>query len=85
MSATLRKIFLGLNLLPIIESASHLLLLDAANAGQARSLVKLAKEQIPLYAGVKMSQHQITFQKVLGVANIRGRLASVINDSVQFY
>ena len=66
---------LGLNLLPVVESASHLLLLDATDAGQVPgTLIQLAKEQIPLYAGVKLSQHQITFQEVLGLANIRGRL-----------
>jgi hydrogenase maturation protease len=40
----------------------------------AGTVVELTKEQIPLYAGVKLSQHQITFQEVLGLANIRGKL-----------
>jgi hydrogenase maturation protease len=66
---------LGLNLLPLVEECSHLLLLDAVNVGQAPgTLVELSREQIPLYAGVKMSEHQITFQEVLGLANIRGKL-----------
>lgn len=66
---------LGLNLLMIVEECSHLLILDAVNAGQpAGSVVELSKEQIPLYAGIKLSQHQITFQEVLGLANMRGYL-----------
>ena len=66
---------LGLNLLMIVEECSHLLLLDAVNVGKpAGTVVELEKEQIPLYAGVKLSQHQITFQEVLGLANIRGYL-----------
>jgi len=66
---------LGLNLLMIVEECSHLLILDAVNVGKpAGTIVELTKEQIPLYAGVKLSQHQITFQEVLGLANIRGYL-----------
>jgi hydrogenase maturation protease len=66
---------LGLNLLMIVEECSHLLILDAVNVGKpAGSLVELSKEQIPLYAGVKLSQHQVTFQEVLGLANVRGFL-----------
>jgi hydrogenase maturation protease len=66
---------LGLNLLMIVEECSHLLILDAVNVGKpAGTVVELNKEQIPLYAGVKLSQHQITFQEVLGLANIRGFL-----------
>jgi hydrogenase maturation protease len=37
-------------------------------------VIELAKDQSPLYAGVKLSQHQVTFQEVLGLANIRGLL-----------
>lgn len=66
---------LGLNLLMIVEECSHLLILDAVNVGKAPGTVaELKKEEIPLYAGVKLSQHQITFQEVLGLANIRGYL-----------
>ena len=71
---------LGLNLLMIVEECSHLLILDAVNVGApAGTVVELRKEQIPLYAGVKLSQHQITFQEVLGLANIRGLLPEYIH------
>jgi len=66
---------LGLNLLPLVEQTGHLLLLDAVNAGKVPgSIVELTKEQIPLFAGTKMSQHQLTFQEVLGLAHVRGAL-----------
>lgn len=66
---------LGLNLLPLVEEAGHLLVLDAINARKdPGTLIELARDDIPLYAGVKMSQHQLTFQEVLGLANVRGKL-----------
>jgi hydrogenase maturation protease len=66
---------LGLNLLPIVEDCSHLLVLDAIDAGKTPgTVIELTRDQIPLYAGVKLSQHQITFQEVLGLANIRSML-----------
>jgi hydrogenase maturation protease len=66
---------LGLSLLPYVEAASHLLILDAVDAGQPPGrLVTLEGEQIPLFSGMKMSQHQVTFQEVLGLALVRGKL-----------
>jgi hydrogenase maturation protease len=66
---------LGLNLLPVVESCSHLLVVDAVEAGQAPgTLVELSKEQIPLFGGIKLSQHQVTFQEVLALAGLRGYL-----------
>ncbi len=66
---------LGLNLLMLVEECSHLLILDAVNARKpAGTVIELAKEQIPLYSGIQLSQHQVTFQEVLGLANIRGKL-----------
>ncbi len=66
---------LGLNLLPLVEQCSHLLILDAVNVSkQPGTIVELSGDDIPLYSDVKMSQHQITFQEVLGLASIRGKL-----------
>jgi hydrogenase maturation protease len=66
---------LGLNLLPLVEETSHLLLLDAVDAGEtAGTVIELRREDIPLFAGVKLSQHQLTFQEVLGLARVRGKL-----------
>lgn len=66
---------LGLNLLPWVEESSHLLVLDAINGHkEPGTVIELPKEKIPLYTGIKMSDHQITFQEVLGLANFRGKL-----------
>lgn len=64
---------LGLNLLPWVEEASHLLVLDAINARHAApgAVLELAGEEIPLYHNIKMSDHQVTFQEVLGIARFR--------------
>lgn len=66
---------LGLNLLSWVEGASHLLILDAVNARQdPGSVLELDGEEIPMYTGIKMSDHQITFQEVLGLAKFREKL-----------
>jgi hydrogenase maturation protease len=66
---------LGLNLLPWVEEASHLLVLDAINAHkEPGTLIELRHSDIPLYTGIKMSDHQITFQEVLGLASFRDML-----------
>ena len=63
---------LGLSLLPLVEACDHLLLIDAIDAGQPPgTIVELCGDEIPLYAGIKISQHQLTFQEVLGLARIR--------------
>jgi hydrogenase maturation protease len=70
---------LGLNLLPLVEDCSHLLVLDAVEAGAVPgTLVELAKEQIPLFSGIKLSQHQVTFQEVLALAGLRGNLPAQV-------
>jgi hydrogenase maturation protease len=64
---------LGLNLLPLVEACSHLLVLDAVDAGKpGGSLVELVQDEIPQYNGMKLSEHQVGFQEVLGVAKFRG-------------
>lgn len=71
---------LGLNLLPWVEEASHLLVLDAINArSDPGTLIELEREQIPLYTGIKMSDHQVSFQEVLGLAQFRGQLPDYLH------
>ena len=65
---------LGLNLLPLVEECSHMLVLDAVDAeGPGGTLLEMRGEEIPLYSGVKMSEHQIGFQEVLALAKFRER------------
>jgi hydrogenase maturation protease len=66
---------LGLNLLPLVEESSHLLVLDAVNARrEPGTVIELKRDEIPLYSGIKLSDHQVTFQEVLGLASFRGKL-----------
>jgi hydrogenase maturation protease len=66
---------LGLALLPLVEECSHLLVLDAVDAGRPPgTLIELSGHEIPLRAGLKVSQHQVSFQEVLALAGSRDRL-----------
>jgi len=66
---------MGLDLLPLVESCSHLLILDAIDAGSPPgTIIEMSRDEIPLYNNVKMSEHQITFQEVLGFAKLREKL-----------
>ena len=66
---------LGMSLLPLVESCSHLLVLDALDAGSAPCVVmEMAREEIPLFARLKLSWHQLSFQEVLEFAEVRGKL-----------
>ncbi len=68
---------LGMALLPLVEACSHLLLLDAVDTGAPPATVtELSREEIPLFARLKLSLHQLSFQEVLQLANIRGNLPS---------
>jgi len=72
---------LGLNLLPWVEEASHLLVLDSvvSRFSMPGQVMELAKDEIPLYRNIKMSDHQITFQEVLGLAKIRGHFPEYLH------
>ena len=66
---------LGLNLLPLVEESSHLLVLDAIDGHkEPGTLIELAREEVPLFSTIKMSQHQLLFQEVLALAQVRGHL-----------
>ena len=71
---------LGLSLLQIVEESSHLLLLDAVNVGKPPgAVVEIRGEDIPLFTGIKLSEHQLTFQEVLGLAHVRERLPAQLH------
>jgi hydrogenase maturation protease len=68
---------LGMGLLSLVESSSHLLLLDAVDTGAPPgTIAELAKEEIPLFGRRKLSLHQLSFQEVLEFASVRGSLPS---------
>jgi hydrogenase maturation protease len=66
---------LGMNLLPWVEDASHLLVLDAVEAHkEPGTLIVLQGDEIQLMGMIKLSDHQVTFQEVLGLAKFRQHL-----------
>jgi hydrogenase maturation protease len=72
---------LGLNLLSWVEEASHLLVLDSvvSRFSLPGQVMELERDEIPLYRNIKMSDHQITFQEVLGIAKIRNHFPEYLH------
>jgi hydrogenase maturation protease len=65
----------GMNLLPAIEDAGSVLLLDAIDTGiTPGSAVTLEHDRLPRYLGTKVSPHQVDLRDVLGLAELRGTL-----------
>jgi hydrogenase maturation protease len=65
----------GLSLLPIIESATHVLLIDAIRSHvPAGTLVMLLGEDVPRMMSTKLSPHQIDVRELLALAELRGTL-----------
>ncbi|HTL04174.1 MAG TPA: HyaD/HybD family hydrogenase maturation endopeptidase [Gemmatimonadales bacterium] len=65
----------GMNLLPLVESARHLILIDAIRSGAAPgTLVVLEPAELPRYFSLKISPHQIDLREVLALAELRGLL-----------
>ncbi len=65
---------LGMDLLPYVERASHLLVLDAVDIGaQPGEVREYAKDEIELFYHGRISWHQLGFQEVLAVAKVRGK------------
>jgi hydrogenase maturation protease len=65
----------GLRLLPEIEDAGRLLLIDAIDVDrQAGEVIVLEIEEIPMFLSAKLSPHQVGVRDVLALAALRGRL-----------
>jgi len=65
----------GINLLPVIEDAHELILIDAIDVGAAPgTFVRLEHERLPRYLATKISPHQVDLRDVLGLAELRGTL-----------
>ena len=63
----------GMQILPWIEEADRLLIIDAIKAGgPAGSLVRLEDGEIPRHLHQKLSPHQIDLGEVLALAQLRG-------------
>lgn len=67
----------GMSLLPLIEDAERLVLLDAIVAGATPGeVVVLERDRLPIYLTRKLSPHQVDLRDVLAVAEWRGKLPS---------
>lgn len=69
----------GMTLLPVIQDADRVLVVDAIAAHQPPgSLVVLEKERLPIYLTRALSPHQVDLRDVLAVAELTGRMPEVI-------
>lgn len=65
----------GLTLLPVVEAADRLLVLDAIDIGtDPGTIVRLDGAEVPRVLGQKLSPHQIDLREVLALAELRGTL-----------
>ena len=65
----------GMNLLPLIESADTVILLDAIHLGHAPgTVIELDGDAVPRRLAAKLSPHQIDLGEVLAVAALRETL-----------
>lgn len=65
---------LGLDLLPLFEGRSHVIMVDAVETGKRPgSCVRLTGAELPAALEAKLSPHQIGLKDLLGVAQLTGR------------
>lgn len=63
----------GMRLLPYIEEADRLLVIDAIRAGEEPGeLVRLERNELPRHMSTKLSVHQIDLGEVFAIAELRG-------------
>ncbi len=66
---------MGLELLPYLESADAVLLLDAVQTGEPPgTLTRLENDAIPAAVAMRMSMHQVGLQESLAMCRFRGTL-----------
>lgn len=65
----------GIGLLPAIEGAERLLLIDAIDVGAPPGTpVTLEKAELPRLFSLRVSPHQVDLRETLALAELRGRL-----------
>ena len=63
----------GMELLPLLERADHLIVVDAIRCGQPpASIVRLEGGQVPAYFKTKLSPHQVGLSDVLAALTFKG-------------
>ena len=64
-----------MSLLPTIEDAGRVLLLDAVRTGDPPgTLHEVERDALPRYLAAKLSPHQVDLRDVLALAELRGTL-----------
>jgi len=63
----------GLELLPVVQDAQRLLVLDAVAGATPGQVVELAGDQIPRLLSAKLSPHQVGLLDVFAAARLLGR------------
>jgi hydrogenase maturation protease len=63
----------GLDLLPVVEDAARLLILDAVAGGQPGQVVRLDGDQLPRLLSAKLSPHQVGLLDVFTAARLLRR------------
>ncbi len=64
---------LGLDLLPWVEDADRLLVVDAVDMGaEPGTTTRLEGEEVPAFLGLKISPHQIGLADLLAASRLRG-------------
>ena len=65
----------GMTLLPLIEAASRLLIVDAIDRGALPGTpITIEGDEIPRQLALKLSPHQTDLREALALAELRGRL-----------
>jgi hydrogenase maturation protease len=65
----------GMNLLPLIEDAARVLLIDAIEIGAAPGTeIVIPRDRLPRYLATKISPHEVDLRDVLALAELRGTL-----------
>jgi hydrogenase maturation protease len=68
----------GMQLLPQIEDAERLLVVDVIRGGaEPGTLIRMERDEIPRYLRSKISPHQIDLGEVFAVAELRGTFPAV--------
>jgi hydrogenase maturation protease len=69
----------GISLLPDIEDADRLLLLDAVDRGMPPGTeAVLGRDEIPRALALKVSPHQVDLREVIALAELRGTLPAEV-------
>ena len=64
---------LGLDLLPLLEAKSHLIMVDAVETGRRPgTFVRLTGEELPIALETRISPHQMGLKDLLAVARLMG-------------